>query len=156
MKRILVVLLLIVTSCKSSKEMASTSTSTVKDSISTVVSIVPHDTIIKVAAESAQIRVPISELSEKPILKTAGKITASVKKVDNTVEVDCHTEEYELKIALLNKIISTYKQQVKETKSVEKVPVKYIPKVVKLLAWCGAFFLVVIIAGVVPRIKKII
>ena len=143
-------------SCSGLKSIKPATTIHVKDSVHTSVHYVARDTTFFIPADSITISSLISELSEKPIFKKTEKSTISLRRVGNTVEAECFNEAQEIEIEYQAKIIEIYRQHEKQTDTIITNTVKYIPKLVKKLAWTGGIFIGVIVVAIGLKITKII
>lgn len=114
---------------------------TVKDSTVTTVRYVEQDTMISVPGDTLKFQVPIYELSETPIERTAGRTTARVSLKGDELTVECLTEEYEKIITYQNEIIETLREINRTKETTIKVPEKYTPWYTKTLAWIGGIAL---------------
>lgn len=106
-----------------------------------------RDTIVTIAPDSASIKallecdsagnVLIKELQEAQGKNVA--LQAQLKNTDKgtTVVIDCKQDSLERVIALQNEKIS----ELNNNKQTETIEVKYIPDIVKWLAWIGAGFI---------------
>jgi hypothetical protein len=96
----------------------------------------------------------ISELSQEPISKTSGRSTVSLQRIGNEITAECNTEAFEVEIAYQNKIIEIYRRQEITDRETIRIPVKYIPKLIKVLAWIGGIVLILIIIRIILKIKN--
>lgn len=157
MKQVTAILLLIILLSCGSKKTATTDTyHKVTDSISRKEKTIYRDSIITVPKDSVKLQVKFSELSEVPVIKKTGRTTVSLTRTDDHVKAECHTEALEMTIQLQHTIIEILqKQKIEDSKTIT-IPERYVPKPVKVLAWAGGLFFVVIIISVILRIKNII
>ncbi|MDP3679770.1 MAG: hypothetical protein Q8R22_02920 [Flavobacterium sp.] len=110
MKKILLLIgcLLLLFAC-SSKRVIPTSERVIIDSIVVEKSVKERDTTIVVPASVAVLKIPVSELTEKPIFKRHGQATISLKKENETIIAQADCEELELQLKLKDSIIKTLK-----------------------------------------------
>lgn len=142
--------------CKSQKP-TMTKETTVRDSISTTVQIVPRDTVVNVPGDSLKIKVKLNELTPIPTERksASGKVTAKVSRPDkDNILVECNTDRLELIIELKDKIINTLKQR--DTNTVETIYVteKYTPLWKNVLAGFGILFIALILGLVGAKFIK--
>lgn len=143
-------------SCGGSKKTVTKET-TVKDSVSTVTTIVPRDTLITIPKDSIALKVKLDKLTEKPITKTSktGKVKAKVSRVKDEIIVQCDTDSLELELELKDKIINTLRSRETNTSEVIEVPVKYTPWWKNLLAVIGGIALAYIAGFIGAKLIKI-
>lgn len=140
---IAVVFLASLIGCKSNRPTV-TKNRVVKDSVSVTTSIVPRDTIVVVPRDSVNVRVSLKELGIEPTVATSksGDVKATIRRIEDTIIVDCDVKELEMKLQLLDKEI----EKLKSTKIVDTetkyVPERYVPWWVKILAWAGGIAIV--------------
>lgn len=150
MKQLLLIAVIVVLSSCGAKKTRVSEKTTVKDS--TVVTFQPIDTIIKTPGESLKIVKPVNEISHRPTIKQGKRTRLSVSMLDNILTVNCETEALEQKIRLLQKQVDHYREELTSIETV--VPEKYVPKLVKILAWIGGLFVLYIIGRIVYFIIK--
>lgn len=107
-----------------------------------------RDTIVTIAPDSASIKallecdsagnVLIKELQEEQGKNVKLQLSLEQASGNGVVTVECKQDSLERVIALQNEKI----QELSNNKQTETIEVKYIPNVVKWLAWIGAFFVV--------------
>lgn len=156
--RVIKILLLIffVTACKSQKPIVDTTSKVVKDSTYVKERIIPKDTLIVVPADSLRLTARIQDITEKEISKKVNRLRLSLKREGDKIIAKCNEDELLLQIALLEKEIEIRKEVHTELQTTVNHVVKYVPKVVKWLAWIGGIFILLIGIGVVLRVKRII
>ena len=150
----LVIVILTLGGCGTSKPTQLTKTTTVKDSIWTEVQKVKRDTTITIPGATTYIRIPVYELTEVPVTKTSGRSTASIRKVGNNIEVQCECAKYKAKIQFLETIISQYQKIQELTENTIIVPEKFVPWWVKIFAWLGGIALAFGIGLLVIKVIK--
>lgn len=111
---------------------------TVKDSTWTETRYVKRDTTITIPGDTTFIRIPITEITETPIVRNSGRSSAKIKKVGNDLEITAICEQYVQNIELLETQIKQLQKIVELTEKKTTIPVKYVPWTVKILAWIGA------------------
>ncbi|MCH4824293.1 hypothetical protein ML462_14045 [Gramella lutea] len=101
-----------------------------------------RDTVIKVPFQKVSISADQQDLTEKPITKSNGKANVSLFKKDNVIYANAECDSLELQLKLKDSIISTFRQ-VKTDTTITLPPerIKYIPWIVKILAWIGGLSL---------------
>ena len=109
-----------------------------------------RDTIVTIAPDSASIKALLECDSAGNVLireleEVQGKNVSLALQLKNlkkgkpaTLSVDCKQDSLEKVIALKDETI----KELSNNKQTETIEVKYIPEVVKWLAWIGAFFVV--------------
>ncbi|HIB37976.1 hypothetical protein [Mesonia sp.] len=142
---LLFLILSICISCGSKKKV--TDTTTVKDSISTVTKIVPRDTLINLPGDSLNVKIPFYKLTEKPTLFSSekGNIQGSVSRTGDTLIIDCFTDELQLQLEILDKIIESNRTLSTTTNTTEVIPEKYVPWWIKALAFVGGLVVIYIL-----------
>ena len=158
MKNIVLIFLIgvFVMSCGSRKNLGTDRTRTIKDSVRISTQYQVKDTIVTIPADSATLRALFSELSETPITQKNGNITASLSRQGDHVIANCNTEAQDIEIEYLNKIIEIQRERETRDKETIRIPVKYIPKVIKTLAWIGGIVIALFIVSIILKFKKII
>lgn len=126
--------------CRSARPSSET-IETVKDSTVTTVRYVKQDTLITVPGDTLKFNIPIYELSETPIERTAGRTTARVSLQGDDLTIECLTEEYEQLITWQNEVIETLREINRDKQKTIEVPVPYTPTITKILAWIGGIAL---------------
>ena len=121
------------------------------------------DTIVTIAPDSASIRallecdsagnVLIKELEEvqgKNVSLALALKNSSKGKPIGTLSVDCKQDSLEEVIALKDETI----KELSNNKQVETVEVKYIPAIVKWLAWIGAAAILLVVLWIVLKVHR--
>lgn len=119
----IILITLCFTSCRSSKTTATTNTTTVDTTTTKVRHVITYDTIT-IPKDSIVFKFPIAEIKQTPITKTSssGRVKATVKKVDNDLQVECHVEELIKIIENQNTIIETLTKRLKtQTTTITKI-----------------------------------
>lgn len=111
--------------------------STVKDSTWTETRYVKKDTTITIPGDTTIIRIPVTQISETPIIRKSGRSSASIKRVGDELEITAICEQYEKNIELLETQIKQLQKIVELTEKKTTIPVKYVPWYTKILAWIG-------------------
>lgn len=148
-------ILILLVGCKSNRPTVEKSR-IVKDSTSTVIRIVPRDTIVPVPGDSVRVQVPLKDLGIVPVtgISKSGNLKASVSRVNDQIIVDCDVKELELKLQLLDKEIQILKSKlITEAERIE-VPVKFVPWWVKTLAWAGGILIALIVLKLILKSIK--
>ena len=137
---IVIMLCLLVTglsACKP-KALSYTKETILKDSIRTSVNYIKRDTTIVVPGDTLSLRVPIYNLSEIPTtIRTSNGTTLSLQRIENDVLAQCGREDLEKIITLLERENTYYRTQLNQVAETQEVEVKYVPLLVKILAWIG-------------------
>lgn len=120
--------------------------SSVKDSTYVKKTIVPKDTSIVIPGNKVQVSANINAINETPVKNRSGNLTASLRRVGNTIIADCDQEKNELIIQLQNELIEIYR--LKELSQTATVEVKKTPEYLKPFIWLGAFALIAIIVAI--------
>lgn len=148
MRFITLLLVLFLVGCKSQKPF--TQTTEIVDSTTTVTTITPRDTLIKVAGDQVSLNVSLAELLLSPVSKKSksGRSEANVALENDTIYVDCQIEELEMTIALQEKTINTLRKRLEN--SSEEIPVPFVPLLTKIFAWIGKLVVlaVVVLLGI--------
>jgi len=153
-KKLLLIVLVLLQSCKPTEIV--TKEVQVKDSVSVKTTLMPRDTIVTISADSISINIPISDITEKPIVKKSKRVRTSIKRVGNSIETKCNADELEKQIAIKDKLIETYRSKKTQEQTTVTIPVRYTPKHIQLLAWVGGVVILLLGFGIVLKIKKII
>jgi len=145
---IFVTLILFVVGCGTPKPTIQTTVSKT-DSTSTKVTYQKQTDTFTVAADSVKINVPIAALSSTPIIATSttGRSKASVKRVNNNVEVECFVDEYQRIIEYQNTLIETLIQRFEKQHTTETKTEYKTHWLVKGLATLGGIAMVVLVGG---------
>lgn len=136
-----VLLILSAGGCKSKATL--TESTMVRDSTVTTVTVVPRDTLVKVPGDSLRLTTTIAELRKALyITETRNRLTAAIGLQGDSLTVDCKIDSLLLELELRDKTINTLRDRLEKKATVEYVPEKYVPFLVKLLAWVGGLTLV--------------
>tara|TARA_B100000470_G_scaffold221958_1_gene214168 strand:- start:9163 stop:9681 length:519 start_codon:yes stop_codon:yes gene_type:complete len=136
-----VLLILSAGGCKSKATL--TESTTVRDSTVTTVTVVPRDTLVKVPGDSLRLTTTIAELRKALyITETRNRVMAAIGLQGDSLTVDCKIDSLLLELELRDTTINTLRDRLEKTETVENVPEKYVPFLVKLLAWVGGLTLV--------------
>ena len=142
-------------SCGSKKKTVISDTKeTITDSTYTTKKIITKDTLLTVAADSLKLSIPIDELSEAPIIESTGRTTARVSLVDDNLQVECLTEEYEAIIELQKEVITSLREIIKTKETNTEVTIVKTPWYMKLRNLIGGIALLLIIGLVVKKYLK--
>lgn len=150
---ITLLLVLAMSGCRSAKTIGIDTSRTVeKDSVTTVRFEKKIDTVT-IPGDTLKLSVPIIQLSEKPIYQTtpSGRTTASVRRVNDQVEVECFVDEYEAIIESQNQIIETLVNVLQSDKTHETVEVTKSPWYMKALASLGGLLLAFVVYKLVSK-----
>lgn len=127
---------------------------TVKDSIRTEVRFHKKDTTITIPGDTSYIRIPITQLTGEPVSVKTGRATATVKKIGESIEVMCKCDEYKKLIGLMEKHINTLHHKIETSEETRTEFEKYVPWYIKVLAWIGGVFLVLIVGRIALKSIK--
>jgi len=154
-KLIFIVLLILIvsTSCKTAKLTTSKTTTTVKDSISTQLQTVDSLLVVR-KADTIALKMRIDKLTEKAIIKKSKYARLSIKRVGNTITAECIADELKELIELQREIINHYRETRTQTEDTIIIPKRYIPKIVKILAWIGGISFLLILIGIILKFVK--
>lgn len=143
MKAFLIILsTFLLASCGSVQESTKTQ-ETVSDSTSVNVKEVKRDTVIEVPGDTTKVSIPVFDLDEKPqhFESNTKRSSLTIRKVNDTLDIDCKCERYKEQIQLLDKIIKRQRKIITTKKTEKSVPVKFTPWYMKALGWVGALAL---------------
>ncbi|MEH6405760.1 MAG: hypothetical protein V7767_00620 [Leeuwenhoekiella sp.] len=149
---IVTLLVLLLSSCGGGKPTLTRSV-TEKDSTWTKVSTIKRDTIITIPGDSIKIRIPILDITEEPVTRYGVRSSASVRKENEDLVIDCKCDEYKQQIELMEKLIEQHETYEKLLKETVLKPERYVPWYIKILAWIGGISILGI--GVIVTIKFI-
>lgn len=143
MRTILAILaFILLTSCGGQKRPIVNTVSTI-DSTYTVKETRKRDTIISVPFYKIGVSALVKDLNEKPVVKTDGRASVSLRKVNDTIYADAICDSLELEIELLEETITTLRERRTDTiKTLPPVEVKYIPWYIEILAWAGGLLFI--------------
>lgn len=87
-----------------------------RDTTTTVVTVTPRDTLIKIPGDAVKFRVLLADLTEKKLSKKSpsGRTEASVFVMDEELFVDCKTDSLEQVIQLQEKTITTLRNRLEQ------------------------------------------
>ena len=144
MKYLLSILALFLLLGCGSKRMITNKVSTL-DSTHVETSIQLRDTIIQVPFYKVAVSSLQDKLTETPIKKTHGNASVELYKKNETIFASASCDSLELEIQLKDKLIETYRELIKDTQTtLPPVEVKYIPWIIKILAWIGGIALLIL------------
>lgn len=155
--RYIVLLLFVVLlgSCRSKKEVTTTDTKEmVQDSTYTTKKIVLRDSVLTVPADSIKLSIPITDLSETPIIQSSGRTTARVSLVNDNLSVTCLTEQYEQLIQIQSEIITTLREYIKTTRTNTKKTITKTPWYTSIVNTILPWLIVLLILVVAFKIIK--
>lgn len=121
----------------------------VKDSIVRKLQVVDTLEVLR-QADTAKINTLIHQLSEKPLIQRSKFATVKLSKVGNQIQAECITDEYKKLLQLQQELIYHYQKVNHEQQHTITIEKRYIPKIVKWLAWLGG----ILIVSVAIRIVK--
>lgn len=130
---------------------------TTTDSTSTKITYQKQVDTFTVAADSLKMSVPLASLTTAPIyaVSPSGRSTGSVRRVDDTIEVQCFTDKYEQIIETQNQLIETLIKLTETTETTETVTEFKTPWYAKALSAIGIIAMLVLVGSfVVNRYLK--
>lgn len=150
----ILMLLVLMTSCKSVRPLPTQKLiTTIKDSITTERQTI--DTlVIAREADTVKLKETIDKLTEAAIIKRSKHARLSIRRVGNTIEAECHTDELKQVLELQKEIINHYKEITTQKEDTIIIPQKYIPTLLKPLIWIGGITLVLVLGGVAFKLFK--
>lgn len=143
--------------CGSSKDQPTRQlTNTVIDSTTTVVRVVPKDTIIAIPGDSLKIEIPIAEIQKAPIIKKSfsGRSRAKIGLKNEVLTVECFTDSLKHKIQLQHKEIETLRKIASNKQEVIYQDVPYVPFWTKLFAGIGKVVVFLIGGAVIVLVGR--
>lgn len=149
MKLFLYIFLISLTTACCGKRTLTTDT-VVRDSVNTITTIIPRDTVVIIAPDSLHMAVAIADLiklGKKNIGTSSLQATVEIK--NDSLFIDCEAAVRELQLELRDKKIEITRLR-SETKTVV-VPEPYIPWWAKTLSWIGGIALALFIIGTVIK-----
>lgn len=97
-------------------------TRVVKDSTVTEINYVKRDTFITIPGDTLRFKLPATEITEKPIIRTRNNTTAIISRNGNDIDFQCITDSLSLRLELMDKhikelhsIIDTSTETITET-----------------------------------------
>ncbi len=129
-------------------------THTVSDTVWVETQTVIRDTVLTAPASRVQSDIAYTKLLNQALNgfeKQFKNARLTVKTIRDTVRITCDCDSIALEAKLRNKIIrEMHKTQIKTT---EQVPVRYVPKWIKILAWVGGIAVLMLLIGIILKIK---
>lgn len=148
---VLLVIAALIYGCGSSKPVLTEKVKTVKTDSLTTVTITPKIDTVRVGSDVLNMKVPIEEISERPIIQQSlsGRTYGYVSRVKDTLLVDCFVDEYVELIETQNKTIETLKTVVETQNNLQTVTVTETPWWMQIFAYigmgtCGGFIFLII------------
>lgn len=148
-----IMIVLALTGCRTVHPVAET-VRTVKDSTWTEVKFHKKDTTITIPGAVTVITIPIEDITATPVRKSSGRATVSVSRSGDNIECECECAEEHHRIELLEKEISHLQKIVELQKETRTEYEKYVPWYIKVLAWIGGVFLVLIVGRIALKSIK--
>ncbi|MEM8506233.1 MAG: hypothetical protein AAF717_00325 [Bacteroidota bacterium] len=133
-----IVLLLLLTTCRTLKVEPSTTqtTTTVKDSISTRTEV--QDSMLLVRkADTASISQLITSLNSTPITQKTGSATLSLRRIGNEIQAECECAELKEAVKLYKEIIEFYQNRETVIDTQTTVVQQKVPGYLKPFLWLG-------------------
>ncbi len=148
------IILFSVASCCSRKPISASKT--IHDTIRVSEFVKVRDTVFVTKPTGTSIDIPVSKITEikNPIISKKDNSTLTVRREKDTVFIDCDCDSIKLKAQIRDKIIN--KDRIRSEVELREVPVKFIPWYIKILAWIGGIFIVVIIGVMIGKSSKLI
>jgi len=151
---VFIISLFLLIGCSGSKRMITNTVSTL-DSTHVERSVKLRDTIIKVPSYKVGVFEYQDRLSEKPIKKSNGNASVELYKKNEIVYANASCDSLELQIKLKDSLIKSYRELITDKQTtLPPVAVKYIPWIIKILAWIGGIALLLIVIKVALFIYK--
>lgn len=148
------VVLLTATACRSSKPVATSTVITDSTTVERTTS--ERDTTITASADTANVTIPLEQLKDSFKAEVKGKQQARAKVTvkANKLHVECQCDT----MAINAKLRDTYEQILRNTHRTDTVivPVKFIPKWVKILAWIGGLWIAAFVIFICLKLSKIL
>lgn len=149
MRKLIIVALIIfscvVESCSSKR--GTTIERTVSDSITTSKTVRLRDTTIVAPSSSVQVKTPVFELNEKPLVKKSGNATITLSKdKDNILTARADCDSLQLQVQLRDSIISTLQKRF-ESEKITTPPPQEKDGWIKSIIQSIGFILLLILAG---------
>lgn len=151
---LMLIITTMITSCRTIKPTSTSKlTTTIKDSITSQVKTI--DTLVVLRkADTLKLKATIDKLTEEAIIKKSKFAKLTIKRVGNTIQAECITDELKELIELQREIINHYKEINTQKEDTIIIPKRYIPKMIKVLAWIGGVILLLIVIGVILKFVK--
>lgn len=126
-----------------------TDTKVITDTLTVEKKIIERDTIFFTDTARVAVKVPVLKLKDtskpfKPIIKQHKNARVIIKRVRDTIRFTAECDSLELAAKIKDQFVKEHHK--KEIVKTEIVQMRYVPKLVKWLAWIGAIALV--LAGV--------
>lgn len=141
----LLLLFLLCLGCGSKKRILSTKSRVIKDSISTQTRYKYRDTTIYVVGDTNTIKVPIIKIGQQPIYQQSGFTTLSLQRQGNAIVAQCHLDSLAIELQLRDKEIRMQRWYMERQEQTITIPKKYVPKLIKWLAFLGGAFLIALL-----------
>lgn len=143
-KLAILITMLLVISCKSTKPLTQQFTTVVKDSIFKKVITVDTLKILR-KADTAQLQVPIHQLQQTPIVQQSKTARLTLAKQNGQILAKCECPELKAALEIQKEVITHYKELNQSQKELLIQREKYIPKLVKWLAIVGGISIALIL-----------
>jgi hypothetical protein len=127
---------------------------TVKDSVYTEITYHKKDTVIIIEGDTLKIKLPITQITEKPISVRGYNTEMLISKLNEQIEVVCKYDELTFLIQLQEKRIKQFEQSKINSDRVEVVKQKFIPKWAKTLLIIGSISTIILFYIIINAIKK--
>lgn len=126
----------------------------VTDTIETVKEIRVRDTVFRVVPDSTRIAVSIKDLIAGIAFEKKGDRTkATVIRVMDSIFVNCEADSLSIAAKIKDELTTTVKKRTEKETFIEEV--KYTPTMVKILAYIGGGFLVLVAGVAIGKIKNL-
>ena len=101
-----------------------------------------RDTIVKIPSSKVGVVADAKDLNEEPIKRSNGNSTVELYKKNDSIFANASCDSLELQLKLKDSLISTYRlRETDTTITLPPVEIKYIPWLIKILAWIGGLSL---------------
>jgi len=137
----IVTLALLISGCATRKAIQSANKTTIKDSIRVKTNYKYRDTTIYIVGDTNTIKVPIIKIAEQPVYQKSRYTTLSLQRSGNNVVAECRLDSLALQLKLKDKEVEMQRWYIEKQENTIVIPKKYIPKMIKWLAFIGGGFL---------------
>ncbi|MGY5253293.1 hypothetical protein [Sphingobacterium spiritivorum] len=147
----------LITGCKSSRQVPATTAIIQQDTIRVTSTIRIRDTILVTQPAKASMDIQVEDLKEGFVLKNSSRnATVSARVTSGKLNMDCICDSLSIYAQLRDKMIQTDTQRrLTITKTVSK-EIKFIPWYIRVLAWLGGISLIIIVGRILLKRIKLI
>lgn len=148
---IAIIAFVLLTSCGGQKRPVVTTVNTI-DSTEVEKTVRFRDTLIAIPSYKVDVAVPVNELTSQPVTRQNERAKIELFKKDDVVYATASCDSLELQLKLRDSIIKSLRTVRTDTKvTLPPERIKYVPWIVKALAWIGALFLLFVVGRVVMK-----